>query len=707
MFGRFAGSPSDAELAQFFFLDNADRALVDRRRGAGNRLGFALQLCTARFLGTFVAVPGEVPDNAIGFVARQLDVGTGVLAGYARRPKTALEHQWQIRREVGYTDFGGADVALREFMLARAWTRRERPSELFDHAVVWLRDAKVPLPGLSVLTRLVSEVRADADTRMYDTIADQVAAELRATLDRLLVVDDDARVSPLQQLRRVPTVASGRQLVRALRRVEEVRAVGALVVDVSAIPDARVEALARHGLATDVASLRRLPTRRRIATLVAVVQSLAVTAVDDAVDVFSVLMATKLIRPAERASNKQRLRVWNDLADASSTLAATGRVVLELMADTNDPVDPLDEALAWRRLMSTIQEDKLASAVGVAIDVVPPGERDRHAGARKELLAKYGTVAQFLDLFAATIPFAATAAGTQILFALQNLGPSIADGQLKRSDVIESVVTGSWRPLVFGSFSKDLDAKAYALCVLEAVHGGLRRRDIYVRGSRRWGDPRARLIGGGVWDHSKRELLTALRLTENPDRQIADLASRLDAGYLQLAAQLDTDANDAGASIETDTDGRGRLKVDQLAAVPEPDSLIELRPLVAAMMPRVDLPELLMDVHAMTGCFDEFSHYALADRTAGTRMEDLAISLAAVFVAEGCNLGFTPVIKAGHPHPQPALSRQPELHPRRNPLRSERSTHRRPSRHSHRTSLGRGPRRISRRTPLRGPRSNP
>lgn len=200
-------------------------------------------------------------------------------------------------------------------------------------------------------------------------------------------------------------------------------------------------------------------TRRRTATLVAVVQSLADTAVDDAVDVFSVLMATKLIRPAERASNKQRLRVWNDLADASSTLAATGRVVLELMADTNDPVDPLDEALAWRRLMSTIQEDELASAVGVAIDVVPPGERDRHAGARKELLAKYGTVAQFLDLFAATIPFAATAAGTQILFALQNLGPSIADGQLKRSDVIESVVTGSWRPLVFGSFSKDLDAR--------------------------------------------------------------------------------------------------------------------------------------------------------------------------------------------------------------------------------------------------------
>jgi len=132
-------------------------------------------------------------------------------------------------------------------MLARAWTRRERPSELFDHAVVWLRYAKMLLPGLSVLGRLVSEVRADADTRMHDTIAEQVTTELQASLDRLLVVDDDVRVSPLQNLRRAPSVASGRQLVRALRRIEEVRAVGALAVDVLAIPEARVEALARPG----------------------------------------------------------------------------------------------------------------------------------------------------------------------------------------------------------------------------------------------------------------------------------------------------------------------------------------------------------------------------------------------------------------------------------------------------------------------------
>src|ERR1700737_2703996 len=65
-FGRFAGPPSRAELERWFFLDDEDRKQIVRHRRDDNRLGFALQLTTVRFLGTFLPNPLEVPAAVVG-----------------------------------------------------------------------------------------------------------------------------------------------------------------------------------------------------------------------------------------------------------------------------------------------------------------------------------------------------------------------------------------------------------------------------------------------------------------------------------------------------------------------------------------------------------------------------------------------------------------------------------------------------------------
>ncbi|KAB1940739.1 DUF4158 domain-containing protein [Micromonospora sp. ALFpr18c] len=92
-YGQFMGEPSRAELERSFFLYDTDRGLIGKRRGEHNRLGFAVQLGTVRYLGTFLTDPVDVPWSVVDYVAVQLGVAdASVVKRYTEREKTAYEH---------------------------------------------------------------------------------------------------------------------------------------------------------------------------------------------------------------------------------------------------------------------------------------------------------------------------------------------------------------------------------------------------------------------------------------------------------------------------------------------------------------------------------------------------------------------------------------------------------------------------------------
>lgn len=667
-FGRFAGEVSQADLEQFFYLDDGDRDLITVRRGDHNRLGFAVQLGTIRFLGAFLADPTDVPWGVVEYLAAQLQIpDPTVVKKYTQRVSTVHEHAREIRAAYLYRDL---DAPLTEeltlYVYARAWTHGEGSTVLFEHATTWLRRERVLLPGVSVLARLVAATRDQAAIDLHhavETASADTDSGLPSVLHSLLATEQGERSSRLELLRAGPTRLSGPSLDKALKRVAAVRMLGAGTVDLSGLPAARVRALARYGMGAKAQTLHRLAEPRRTATLLATVAALEAAAVDDALDLFDLLMATKILRPSQRAAGADRLTKMAELEKASRVLAMVG---VRLLSVLEKSTEQLDVAALWAELEHVAARDRILDAVATVTELVPD-ETGADGAMREQMTRRYRTVAPFLRLLATTIPWGATAAGQPVLDALTGLNGLHGRRKIRRNEINQALVPVSWRAAVFSRGNDgEVDRDAWVVCVLELLRSHLRRRDVFATTSARWADPRAHLLAGHAWDAAREPTLRSLSLDGPVSAHLTGKVALLDAAWQGLAGVI----ADAGpnASVQlTQTEGnKVKLSVAPLSALEVPESLTALRVQVAGMLPRVDLPEILLEVHSWTGFLDAYTHIS----GAGPRMEHLPLSVAAVLIAEACNVGLTPVIGEGHP----ALTRDRLGHVQANYVRTETHT---------------------------------
>lgn len=651
-YGRFPSGFTRAELERYFFLDDVDRALIEPKRREYNRLGFAVQLATVRYTGRFLEDPVDgVPVELVAYLAEQLEIAdpSGVKS-YGEREMTRLDHAREIRQADGWHDFGGFADELGEWVEGRAWTTGDGPKALFDAAVGWLRERRALLPGVSTLVRLVASRRDTATQRLWDTLYVLLTDEQKSLLDSLLDVADGHRYSTLDMLRRPPTRVSGPAMIGALERAAEILGLGFGEVDASVVPPRRLAELSRYGMEGKATLLRRHPDSRRLATLLATVVYLQTRAVDDALDLLDVLITSKLLSRAERESNKLKVKTWPRLGKASIRLAAVVGVLMEVTnavgeltgaAPGEEEVvfEPVSLMQVWQQIEAVVPREQITQALTDIVALAGQADEDADAAWRAELVKRYPTVRPFLPLLCQVIAFGAAPDGERVLRALKALPQLWGGGRNKVGvgEIDQELLIGSWRKLVLAGPDLEpgtVDWRAYTFCVLEQFHRCLKRRDIFAANSSKWGDPRAKLLAGDAWKSAMPMVLASLGLPEDPAAHLAERAQLLDATYRDVASRLE-----ANAAVSFDTDGRLHLKALQAEA--DPPSLVELREITHRMLPRVDLPEVLLEVFSWTGADAAFTSITGGE----ARLSDLNITIAALLVAEACNIGWRPVIK--------------------------------------------------------------
>ncbi len=452
-YGRYADDPTPEQLAQYFHLDDADRDLLAERRGDHNRLGFVVQLCTVRFLGTFLADPTAVPAGVVAYLARQVGVtDPSCLAHYLDRLPTHREHAGEIQRRFHYRDFMDQPEHFRlvRWLSSRAWVSAERPSVLFDLATARLVERKVLLPGVTVLARLVASVRDRVAERLWRTLAALPSAGQRERLERLVVVPEGSRTSPLDQLRHAPIRLSVPGLLHGLQRVDALRAVGVGSLNVSAIPPSRLKALARYAAVTWSPTIARMPRDRRVATLLAFVRVYEAVAQDDAVDVFMQFFGERMTVVEHRGA-QARLRTLGDLDAAALLLRDVCRLVS-------------DGAVRDAELRATITDRIDAGDIDVAIATVTALTRPPEDHHYDDLLTRYSMVRQFLPRLLRALRFGATGGGQPVLDALQFLREIEGQRQPELAEAPRALITKAWKPYVLEPGQR-VSRRAYTFCM--------------------------------------------------------------------------------------------------------------------------------------------------------------------------------------------------------------------------------------------------
>ena len=626
-YGRYRGVPSSHDLARYFHLDDADLALIAQKRGEHNRLGFAVQLGTVRYLGTFLEDPLSVPAAVLHSLAMQLRIDAVDDARVYSTGEQRWDHAAEIRARYGYVDITERKIGfcLTRWLYALCWTGTDRPSVLFERASLWLITHKVLLPGCSVLERYIARLRSRVEERFWRSLGRGVSDAQQERLENLLKVPSGSHTSLFDQLRTGPVMVSSLSLVRALRRLHSVRELGIKLPAVASIPATRIAALARFAGTAKVSAILRLQNPRRLATLVAFVHCLEATAQDDALEVLEVLLR-ELFGNAIKADKKARQRTMKDLDQYAMTLARVCQMVL-------DNTLPDEELRA--RLFEKIPCETLTQALDGIKKLIRPADNVYF----KELDVKYRTVRRFLPALIEHVRFDSNTAGEPLVASLDWLRANIT---LKKpgNSPPKDIISKPWQRHVLNE-DGTLDFHAYTFCTLEKLQSALKLRDVFVEPSWRYADPRVGLLTGAEWEATRPIICRTLGLPATPEPILTALAAELDLTYRAVAARLPDNP-----AIRFDIiGGKQELVLSPLDKMDEPASLVTLREKVASMLPHVDLPEVILEVAARTGFTDVFTH--VSERTA--RASDLNISLCAVLMAEACNTGLEPVIRGDVP----------------------------------------------------------
>lgn len=603
----------EIDLNKYFTLTPEDIQQVKRQRQPHNQLGFAIQLCTLRFLGFCPDDLQQTPAQVLEFVAQQINITVEHLQRYGKRAQTRTAHLQQVQHYLGFRTPKSKDLkALGKWMLERA-LEHDEPLLLFQQAAEKLLAQKLVRPRITTIERMVSTARNQAMKVTYQMMKPLVKASGRKFLNDLLKPEGDGKAIRLSRLRWPATSNSAAEILRVIEKINFLRSHNVHQWDVTEFNPNRLKFLARLAKKTSIKSFKRIPIERRYPLLIAFLQQLLIETTDEAIDLF--------IRCLSDAHSKAR-RELRDFRQKEAV--AINEKVMLLQQLGGVILDPAVEDPAVRSdIFECVSPEQLQAALADCERIVRPAKDESY----DYFANRYSYIRQFAPAFLSTFEFHSHRQDDPLLKAINHIRELDASGQRQISeDAPMEFVTEAWQEYIYDEQGQ-IKRRYYELCVLWELRHALSTGALWIEGARRYANPESYLIPRQKWEEMRSEFCQFTGLPETGAERLAQLSEQLEA---EMTTFVDTLQQNPDIRLEEE-----HLVISPLDAEEESPRLQQLKVLVEQCMPQVELTELLIEVDELTHFSDALIHTGgNANRTDNTKLH-----LYASLLSQACNLG--------------------------------------------------------------------
>ena len=614
-FTQIPSDLSERDIARYYTFTEKERELINRRRRASNRLGFAVQLALLKFPGRTLMEVKNVPRPVLTAIAEQVEVPASAFASYGERENTLYEHLDELRRECGFRACGWREYLLVARSLLADAMESDRPLPLIETALERLRTEGILAPTMIHVERLVWIVLKIAERRLLRTLTQSLTLEQRTRLDSLLYADTSIRgATRLSWLRQAPGVTSPKSIKQVVERLLYLRELSLPVLPI-ALHQNRVLQLARKCSKYQAQPLLNFSRDRRHALLVAYLFELSQDLTDQPLDQFDKLLG-ELLRKGERRQEKHLQMNSRQMNSHLTIFTKATEAFLKARTQGNDPVQALLDAVPEVQLQATVDSAKqfLRPEDLDSLDLIG----SRYAPMRQSLLSLY----QALDFQ----PFRRSEPSLQALEYVSNLAKLRRRvGKVKMKAPLGHL-TKRWRKHALDG--KKIIPTYYEAATFETLKGRVRSGDVAVSGSRRYRSFENYLLPPTHFEQLTEKQQT--RLTVSSDAEVY-LATKQQEIVQKLTALQESIGKIEGSLT---LDEKGQLHLPQLEkAVPEEVERLKKR--VYALLPHLPLADVLLEVDNWTGFLRHFTHLTSGDAPIGTQK----LELVAALMGMGMNLG--------------------------------------------------------------------